>query len=48
MKKTHSGSLSNNIGFFYLMLQRLKRGSIHKKFSMTGQQKGDLLIQVTA
>ena len=26
----------------------LKRGSIHLKFSMTGQEKGDLLIQVTA
>jgi len=26
----------------------LKRGSIHMKFSMTGQGKGDLLIQVTA
>ena len=25
----------------------LKRGSIHMKFSMTGQEKGDLLIQVT-
>ena len=26
----------------------LKRGSIHMKFSMTGQEKDDLLIQVTA
>jgi hypothetical protein len=26
----------------------LKRGSIHMHFSMTGQEKGDLLIQVTA
>jgi hypothetical protein len=26
----------------------LKRGSIHMKFSMTRQEKGDLLIQVTA
>ena len=26
----------------------LKRGSIHMKLSMTGQEKGDLLIQVTA
>ena len=26
----------------------LKRGSIHMKFSMTEQEKGDLLIQVTA
>jgi len=26
----------------------LKRGSIHMKFSMTGQKKCDLLIQVTA
>ena len=26
----------------------LKRGPIHMKFSMTGQEKGDLLIQVTA
>jgi len=26
----------------------LKRGSIHMKFSITGQEKGDLLIQVTA
>jgi len=26
----------------------LKRGKIHMKFSMTGQEKGDLLIQVTA
>jgi hypothetical protein len=26
----------------------LERGSIHMKFSMTGQEKGDLLIQVTA
>ena len=26
----------------------LKRGSIHMKFSMTGQLKDDLLIQVTA
>jgi hypothetical protein len=26
----------------------LKRGSIHKKFSITGQEKDDLLIQVTA
>ena len=25
-----------------------KRGSIHVKFSMAGQEKGDLLIQVTA
>ena len=25
----------------------LKRGSIHIKFSMTEQEKGDLLIQVT-
>jgi hypothetical protein len=25
----------------------LKRGSIHMKFSMAGQEKGDLLIQVT-
>jgi len=26
----------------------LKRGSIHMKFSMTGQEKYDLLIEVTA
>ena len=26
----------------------LKRGSIHMKFSMTGQEKNDILIQVTA
>jgi hypothetical protein len=26
----------------------LKRGSIHMNFSMTGQEKCDLLIQVTA
>ena len=26
----------------------LKRGSIHIKFSITGQEKGDLLIPVTA
>jgi hypothetical protein len=26
----------------------LKRGSIHMKFSMTWQDKGELLIQVTA
>jgi hypothetical protein len=26
----------------------LKRGSIHMKCSMTGQAKGDLLMQVTA
>jgi hypothetical protein len=26
----------------------LKRGSIHMKFSMKGQEKGDLLRQVTA
>ena len=26
----------------------VKKGSIHTKFSMTGQEKGDLLIQVTA
>ena len=26
----------------------LQRGLIHKKFSMTGEEKGDLLIQVTA
>jgi len=26
----------------------LKRGTIHIKFSMTGQENGDLLIQVTA
>jgi len=26
----------------------LKRGSIHLKFSITGQDKGGLLIQVTA
>ena len=26
----------------------LKRGSIHMKFFMIGQEKGDLLIQVTA
>jgi hypothetical protein len=25
----------------------IKRGSIHMKFSMTGQENGDLLIQVT-
>jgi hypothetical protein len=25
----------------------LKRGSIYMKFSMTGQAKGDLLIQMT-
>ena len=25
----------------------LKRGSIHMKCSMTGQERGDLLIQVT-
>ena len=25
----------------------IKRGSIHMKFSMTGQEKDDLLIQVT-
>ena len=25
----------------------LKRGSIHMKFAMTGQEKGDHLIQVT-
>jgi ankyrin repeat protein len=30
------------------LLQQYKRGSIHMKFSMTGQDKGDLLIQVTA
>jgi len=30
------------------LLDRIKRGSIHMKFSMTGQEKGDLLIQVTA
>ena len=26
----------------------LNRGSVHMKFSMTGQEKGDFLIQVTA
>ena len=26
----------------------LQRGLIHKTFSMTGEEKGDLLIQVTA
>jgi hypothetical protein len=26
----------------------LKRGSIHMKFSMTGEEKGDILIQGTA
>ena len=26
----------------------LKRGSIHMKFSMTGQEKDDLMIQVAA
>jgi hypothetical protein len=26
----------------------LRRGSIHMKFSMTGQEKGDILRQVTA
>jgi hypothetical protein len=30
------------------LLRPLKRGWIHMKFSMTGQEKGDLLIQVTA
>jgi hypothetical protein len=29
-------------------LFNLKRGSFHKKFSMTGQEICDLLIQVTA
>jgi len=29
-------------------LGQRKRRSIHVKFSMTGQEKGDLLIQVTA
>jgi hypothetical protein len=29
------------------MMWPLKRGSIHMKFSMTGQEKDDLLIQVT-
>jgi hypothetical protein len=29
-------------------IRPLKRGSIHIKFSMTGQEKCDLLIQVTA
>jgi hypothetical protein len=27
--------------------QTLKKGSIHMKFFMTGQEEGDLLIQVT-
>ena len=26
----------------------LKRGSIHMNISMTGQEKGDILIQMTA
>jgi hypothetical protein len=30
------------------IVQRKLRGSIHMKFSMTGKEKGDLLIQVTA
>jgi hypothetical protein len=28
--------------------ETLKKGSIHMKFTMTGQEKGDLLIQLTA
>ena len=31
-----------------VLIRPLKRGSIHMKFYMTGQEKGDLLIQVTA
>jgi len=30
------------------LLRPLKRDSIHMKLSMTGEEKGDLLIQVTA
>ena len=32
----------------FLRVWPLKRGSIHMKFSMTGQENSDLLIQVTA
>jgi hypothetical protein len=48
--KTKAGSMNDNIikdktkaGLF-----DLKRGSIHMKCSMTGQEKCDPLIQVTA
>ena len=30
------------------LIRPLKRGSIHIKFSMAGQENDDLLIQVTA
>jgi hypothetical protein len=36
------------IYFFGLKFLPFKRGSIHMKFSMTGQEKCDLLIQETA
>ena len=35
-------------GALFRQVTSLKRGSIHIKFSMTGQEKGDLLIQVAA
>jgi hypothetical protein len=31
----------------YGLIRPLRRGLIHTKFSITGQEKGDLLIQVT-
>jgi hypothetical protein len=39
---------NNRLNFCINRQITLKRGSIHMKFCMTGQEKGDLLIQVTA
>jgi hypothetical protein len=52
--KTHFGQYSQKRGILWdkekmVFLDKwpLKRGSIHMKFSITGQEKGDLLIQLS-
>jgi hypothetical protein len=35
-------------GHYLVSLRSLNRGTIRVKFPMTGQEKGDLFIQVTA
>jgi hypothetical protein len=48
VKSVLRGHLCDKVKVVFYDRWSLNRGSIHMKFSMIGQDKGDLLIQVTA
>jgi hypothetical protein len=48
IKSVLRGHLSDKEKVAFYDWWPLKRGSIHMRFSMTGQEKCDFLIQVTA